>query len=68
LSIVGKVKNGAVILPAGANLPDGTRVRIEPLPEKTLAERMKEVIGSVKDLPADLAERHDRYIHGAGKK
>lgn len=68
MSIVGKVKNGAVILPTGANLPEGTQVRVEPLPEKTLAERMREVIGSVEDLPPDFAEHHDRYIHGAGKK
>ena len=31
---------GAVVLPLDANLPDGTEVRVEPLPAKPLSERL----------------------------
>jgi hypothetical protein len=35
---------------------------------RTLAERLKNVIGQGKGLPSDLAKNHDHYIHGAPKK
>ena len=31
---------------------------------KTLAERFKNIIGAVDDLPEDMAENHDKYLHG----
>lgn len=35
-----------------------------PAPDaKTLAERYAAALGAAADLPADMAERHDRYIH-----
>ena len=33
----------------------------------TLAERLSTSVGSAADLPADLAARHDHYIHGADR-
>jgi hypothetical protein len=30
----------------------------------TLSERLLKHAGTVPDLPPDLAERHDHYIHG----
>ena len=38
---------GTVVLPPDANLPDGTEVRVEPLPAKPLSERLSDVIGIV---------------------
>jgi hypothetical protein len=72
----GVVKNGVVVLGEGAQLPDGTEVRIEPIvpaeslpPEgPTLAEQFGSVIGTVPDLPPDMAEHHDHYLHGAPKR
>jgi hypothetical protein len=34
----------------------------------TLYDRLKSVIGKAKGLPADFADQHDRYIHGAKKR
>jgi hypothetical protein len=35
---------------------------------KTLAEQLGDLVGSVTDLPADMAEQHDHYLHGAPKE
>jgi hypothetical protein len=43
------------------------RARREPETGPTLAERMARSMGVGVDLPADLAERHDHYIHGSGR-
>jgi hypothetical protein len=68
VSFVSKVTDGAIEVPPGVHLPDGTPVRVEPLREESLAKRLKDVIGSVEGLPADFAEHHDHYIHGTPKK
>ena len=68
MSFTGKVTNGAIVIPPGVNLPEGTRVRVEPVPEETLAKRLKDVIGRVEGMPPDFAENHDHYIHGTPKK
>ena len=78
MSYKGTVKNGTVVLPPDADLPDGTEVEVTPLPvrdenhksaaeEKSFADRYRKFIG-VCEGPADLAENHDHYIHGAPKK
>lgn len=71
----GVVKNGVVVIEEGATLPEGTEVRIEPfargetVPSEgpTLIEQFGNVIGTVPDLPSDMAENHDHYLHGAPK-
>jgi uncharacterized protein (DUF433 family) len=45
-----------------------TEVRAEPVVPKTLAERLKDVIGTVHGGPSDWAKNHDHYIHGTPKK
>lgn len=72
----GIVENGVVVLREGAKLPDGTEVRIEPLVREehvpgegpTLAEQFADVIGTVRELPSDMAKQHDHYLHGAPKR
>ena len=67
----GQVRNGAVVFDGQAPLADGIRVTVEPeheAPKRTLAERLKPVIGIAKDLPPDLAQNHDHYLHGRPKK
>jgi hypothetical protein len=72
----GKVTNGVVVFEKGAELPDGTEVRVEPFARDqrapvegpTLAEQFADVIGAVPDLPADMAAQHDHYLHGAPKR
>ncbi len=77
--ITATVENGVIRLPEGVELPDGTRVRIEPELEgvtandadqslPTLAERLEPFIGIGTDLPPDLALNHDHCLHGAPKQ
>ena len=66
----GRVENGMVVFEKGVALPDGTEVRVEAVQTdagKTLADRFRDVIGSISDLPADMARNHDHYIHGTAK-
>ena len=67
MSFVSKVANGRIDIPSGVRLPEGTAVRVEPVREETLAQRLQSIIGSVEGLPPDFAENHDRYIHGIPK-
>ncbi len=67
----GHVKNGVVVLDPEVKLPEGIEVRVEPAtppPRKTLAEQLGDLVGSVPDLPPDMAEQHDHYLHGAPKR
>jgi hypothetical protein len=43
------------------------QARSRPDSGPTLAERYASVIGTAVDLPPDLAERHDHYIHGSDR-
>ena len=67
MSFTGKVKNGVVVLPPGLKLPDGLEVQLTipdgPSPP-SFAERYAASIGAADDLPADLAENLDNYVHG----
>lgn len=74
----GLVKNGVVLLEGPARPPDGSEVSVRVLarPRRgkpageipTLYERLKPIIGAVKDLPPDAALNHDHYLYGAPKK
>ena len=72
----GIVKNGVVLLGKGNELPDGTEVRVEPIDNvesipgegPTLVEQFGDVIGTVPELPPDMAEQHDHYLHGSPKR
>lgn len=72
----GTVKNGVVVLEGLEGLPDGTRVRVEPVEadatpargSKTLGEALLELAGAIDDLPADFARNHDHYIHGQPRR
>jgi len=67
----GHVENGVVVLDEPVKLPEGAVVRVELAEEakgRTLADRLRDVIGIVQGMPSDLAENHDHYIHGKPKK
>lgn len=68
----GHVTGGVIVLDDDAALPEGTRVRVEPLtaaaPLPTLYERFKDIAGKATDLPPDFAKQHDHYIHGSPKQ
>lgn len=63
----GHIKNGVVRPDEPFPWPEGTEVAVEavkPAPPTSIAERFRDVIGSVADLPADLSRNHDHHIHG----
>lgn len=66
-----KVENGTIRLPSGVKLPDGAEVQLiipEPVLSGSFADRYAAYIGAAEDLPPDLAENLDHYIHGHRKK
>jgi hypothetical protein len=66
MSITATVEEGKIVLPASVQWPSGTVVRIEPVEDQppTLWETLKEFDGIATDLPADLANNLDHYVHG----
>jgi hypothetical protein len=63
----GTVVNGQVVLePTQPQLPEGAKVRVELVPEPTLAFLVK-YAGKATNLPSDLAKNHDYYLHGLPK-
>ncbi len=72
----GIVKNGVVVLGKTVEWPEGTEVQVEPIVRDetflgngpTLVEQFRDVIGTVPELPSDMAEHHDHYLHGAPKR
>jgi hypothetical protein len=68
----GEVRNGVVVFEgASSALPEGTKVRIEPIEVKgappdlsSLSKALLSAAGTAKGLPPDLAENHDHYLHG----
>ena len=66
----GKVKGGVVVLEPGARLEEGADVvveQVEPAPAKSLADRLRPVIGKAKGLPADAARNIDRDLYGESR-
>ena len=70
MSITATVINGEIVLPSGIDWPDGTVVRVEQVKEEpqTLRDLLKDFEGIADDLPADMAENHNHYIHGHPKQ
>ena len=76
----GRVKNGVVVIEKRVRLPEGMAVSIRPLKgpmrpaakarkrPPTVYERLKSIVGIVKDLPPDFALNHDHYLYGAPKR
>ena len=72
MSYTGKVKNGVVVLPPDAQLPEGAEVRVEPL------ELLPEDDPSIQALlklakprphwPKDFALNHAHYLKGHPRK
>jgi hypothetical protein len=72
MQYTGLVTNGIIVLENGNQLPEGTRVRVDILEPKsgveTLGDFLLQFAGTIPDLPKDMAEQHDHYLHGQPKK
>jgi hypothetical protein len=69
----GEVRNGVVVFEGSPPpLPEGTRVRVEPVDDEealaNLYAKLRAVAGTAEGLPSDLAENLDHYLHGHPKK
>ncbi|HWG44579.1 MAG TPA: hypothetical protein VN688_17505 [Gemmataceae bacterium] len=74
MELHGTVQNGVVVFDTATPLAEGTKVKIqvelsaETTRKPTLGERLLGLAGTVDDLPSDMAEQHDHYIHGTPKR
>ena len=71
MSCRGRIINGVVAPEEQFPWPEGTEVVVapaEPAAHGSLADQFRELIGSVEDLPPDMAKNHDHYIHGTPKQ
>ena len=78
--LIGRVVEGVVVFENGETLPDGTRVKVEPLAGAEIVEdspdlkRLREMLlsfaGAIDDpeLPPDLAQNLDHYLYGTPMK
>ncbi|HET6400834.1 MAG TPA: hypothetical protein VFH95_05475 [Candidatus Kapabacteria bacterium] len=68
--ITTRVEEGKIVLPPDVDWPNGTIVRVEPMSKArpTVWEVLDKYDGIANDLPEDLAENLDHYIHGHPKK
>lgn len=74
----GHIEKGLVVPDEPLTLADGTLVTIATVIDapredasesrRTLADRLRNVIGKAVDLPEDAALNHDFYLYGAPKK
>ena len=66
MSITTTVEAGKILLPPEIHWPSGTVVSVTPVENQppTLLESMKDFDGMAEDLPSDLAENLDHYVHG----
>ena len=79
----GHVKNGVVVLDDPQALPEGAEVNVEPIEDsqiqepptgeptegvRTLYDRLKPLIGAIKDSPPDLSRNLDHYLYGLPKR
>lgn len=79
----GTIKGGVVVFSAQVPLPDGTRVRVQPVAEvpsrsgavegqapraKTLGQRLMKFAGRARGLPRDASRNHDHSLYGTPKR
>lgn len=72
MSYKGTVKNGVVVLEPGANLPEGTQVRVEPDSSGTASDGDLDPAFKIGDLAVDcgipdLSVNLDHYLYGHPK-
>ncbi len=66
----GHIQNGTVVLDELVPLPEGTLVEVDVRAPaaRTLLERFAGLVGACPELPPDMAQNHDHYLHGREKR
>ncbi len=74
MQIEGIIHNGVAVPDGVCPLPDGTKVRITAATKgeaATIWQQLRQIGTKYEqlpcDLPPDLSEHHDHYIHGTAK-
>lgn len=71
MTYIGTISKGSVVLPPDAQLPEGSKVRVQPVEESGagngLSQLFVEIAAEMPSLPADLAAQHDHYLYGTPK-
>lgn len=70
MAYFGRIKDGRVELDAPVELPEGARVRIEPISEPTEVDPVYRLGDLAVDDggPPDVAAQHDHHIYGAPRR
>ena len=71
LHLEGVMQNGVIVPDDASAIPEGTRVRFEPVPAekpKTFGEQFARFCGAIKDAPPDLSTQHEHYRLGTPKR
>ena len=71
MEYTGQIRGNVIVLDAAPDLPEGTRVKVVPIPDKAaspLGEMLLSFAGCVRGLPDDMAENHDHYLYGTPKR
>ena len=71
----GTIRDGVVVLPRGVKLPEGAKVRVEPVVKSRSSRKpaagahtaLLALAGKARGLPADMSRNHDHYLHGRPK-
>lgn len=66
----GKIKDGLVVLDGVSRFEEGTVVTVHSIDDAPplLGDLFRDIVGKAVDLPPDLAENHDHYLHGLPPK
>ena len=72
MTFTATVHNGAIALPPGIALPEGTQVEVrsqsDTAPKAKGSKGLLQFAGIIADKPSDFAAEHDHYIHGTPKR
>ena len=74
MNFTGHILDGAVVLDQPVGLPNGTKVRVEPIAPSesdarpTFLERLGDVVGKAGGLPEDASNNVDHYLYGHPKR
>lgn len=71
MEYTGQIRGNVIVLDTPADLPEGTRVKVVPVPGKaasSLGEMLLSFAGCVQGLPDDVAKNHDHCLYGTPKR
>jgi hypothetical protein len=72
MTLQGTVQNGVIVMDHPVQVPEGARVEIRIQEKLQGSTPLREILlrhaGKALDLPEDMAEQHDHYLHGTPKR